>query len=149
MLRNLQDLEGTVVEATDGEVGRVKDFYFDHHSWALRYLTVETGSWFTSRQVLLSPRSFGTPDWGRHRLPVRATRAQVRDSPAVDLALPISRQFEVQHGAYYGYPYYWEGSAQWGGLSYPDGMYPDMPGAAGVSAPTDADLQAEDDYRVA
>ena len=31
--------------ATDGEIGKVKEFYFDDQSWTIRYLIVETGSW--------------------------------------------------------------------------------------------------------
>ena len=149
MLRSLQDLEGMAVEASDGAVGHVKDFYFDHHSWALRYLAVETGSWFASRQVLISPLTLGEADWAQHRLPVHASRAQVRDSPGIDLAQPISRAFELEHGQYYGYPYYWEGSAQWGGLAYPDGLYPGRPGSGREIQPTPADLEAEEEYRAA
>ena len=42
MLRNLKEMEHLTVAATDGIVGRVRDFYFDDHSWVIRYLVVET-----------------------------------------------------------------------------------------------------------
>lgn len=53
MLKNINDIYGTRLAATDGEIGHVKDFYFDDESWAVRYLVVETGSW------LLALRSAG------------------------------------------------------------------------------------------
>ncbi len=35
MLRNVNDLCGFTVEATDGRIGRVEDFYFDDRTWAI------------------------------------------------------------------------------------------------------------------
>jgi hypothetical protein len=42
MLRNMKDLEDYTIGATDGVIGRVKDFYFDDDVWVIRYLVVET-----------------------------------------------------------------------------------------------------------
>lgn len=44
MLRSLKHLYGDTLCASDGEIGQVKDFYFDDQSWAVRYLIVDTGS---------------------------------------------------------------------------------------------------------
>ncbi|MGD1095103.1 MAG: PRC-barrel domain-containing protein, partial [Bryobacteraceae bacterium] len=57
MLTNITFLKGLVVQATDGELGTVDQFYFDDETWAIRYLTVETGGWLGGRQVLISPFS--------------------------------------------------------------------------------------------
>ena len=43
MQRNINSLNESLVNATDGEIGRVKDVYFDDAAWAVRYLVVETG----------------------------------------------------------------------------------------------------------
>jgi PRC-barrel domain len=58
MLKNIKDIYGTKLTATDGEIGHVKDFYFDDKSWAVRYLVVDTGSWLPGRLVLLAPQAF-------------------------------------------------------------------------------------------
>ena len=50
MLRNVKDLHGFTIRATDGEIGTVDQFYFDDETWAIRYLTVETGGWINSRK---------------------------------------------------------------------------------------------------
>src|SRR4249920_3505424 len=42
MLRNLKDLLGYTIGATDGSVGHVKDFYSDDKSWVIRYIVVQT-----------------------------------------------------------------------------------------------------------
>jgi len=42
MLRSVKSLEGSAIGATDGAVGKVKDFYFDDQAWVVRYLIVDT-----------------------------------------------------------------------------------------------------------
>ena len=55
MLMNTSVLKGLSIKASDGELGTVDELYFDDESWAVRYLTVETGSWMGGRKVLVSP----------------------------------------------------------------------------------------------
>jgi len=50
MLRNIKELEGCAMGATDGPIGHVKDFYFDDEGRVVRYLVVETGHWLASRR---------------------------------------------------------------------------------------------------
>jgi len=50
MLTNTMHLKGFVIRATDGELGTVDDFYFDDETWAIRYLTVDTGGWLGGRE---------------------------------------------------------------------------------------------------
>lgn len=73
MLRSTNDLEGYTIRATDGAIGKVEDFYFDDETWVIRYLVVDTGTWLSSRNVLISPISIGTPDWADKVLPVSIT----------------------------------------------------------------------------
>lgn len=124
MLRNLKDLEHYQIRATDGLVGHVEDFYFEDDAWVVRYFVVDTGSWLSSRKVLISPVSVGQPDWVERTLPVRISREQVRNSPDIDTMQPVSRQNEEDFMGYYGYPGYWGGGGMWGEGMYPYGMAP-------------------------
>jgi uncharacterized protein YrrD len=45
----MKELEGYAIHATDGAIGRVRDFYFDDESWVVRYFVVDTGAWLRSR----------------------------------------------------------------------------------------------------
>jgi hypothetical protein len=119
MLRNTKDLENYAIRATDGEIGQVKDLYFDDDAWVVRYFVAETGSWLSSRKVLISPLSVREPDWHGKTLPVSITKEQVSKSPAIDTDKPVSRQNEEQYYGYYGYPYYWGGTGLWGESLYP------------------------------
>ncbi|GBL45600.1 hypothetical protein SFMTTN_1410 [Sulfuriferula multivorans] len=128
MLRSMNDLEDYAIRATDGTIGHVKDFYFDDQAWVIRYLVVDTGSWLSSRKVLISPIAIGHPDWTEKVLPVSITKEQVKNSPDIDTEKPVSRQHEIDYFGYYGYPFYWGGAGIWGGGIYPNMMMPDYAG---------------------
>ncbi len=123
MLRNAKDLHGFTIRATDGEIGTVDQFYFDDETWAVRYLTVDTGGWLGGRLVLISPISvIGKPDWEAKRLDVSLTKQQVEHSPDIQSHQPVSRQHEIAYLGYYGYPFYWGGSDLWGPSPYATGL---------------------------
>ena len=144
MLRSMNDLEDYAIRATDGDIGHVKDFYFDDEAWVIRYLVVDTGSWLSSRRVLIAPIAIGEPNWSERLLPVSVTKEQVRNSPDIDTDKPISRQHEVRYLGYYGYPYYWGGTGLLGGGAYPTMM---MPGYGGlVSTPHSPQSEAEKSF---
>ena len=65
MLRSIKQLYGDKLGALDGEIGHVKDFYFDDQNWAVRYVVADTGSWLTGRLVLISPYCLRPPCPGR------------------------------------------------------------------------------------
>ncbi len=62
MKRSVKGLVGYTMGATDGEIGKVKDFYFDDKTWTIRYLIVETGDWLYGRKVLISPQALLVAD---------------------------------------------------------------------------------------
>lgn len=125
MLRSMNDLKDYAILATDGDIGKVRDFYFDDHAWVIRYLIVETGTWLSSREVLISPISIDHPNWKGKVLPVSITKKQVQNSPKIDTNKPVSRQHEMEYLGYYGYPQYWGGSGLWAGGVYPTMMVPE------------------------
>ena len=43
MLHSIQQRYGEKLRATDGEIGHVRDFYFDDKTWTVRYLVADTG----------------------------------------------------------------------------------------------------------
>jgi hypothetical protein len=117
--RSIKQLYGNKLEALDGEIGRVKSFYFDDQNWAVRYVVVETGTWLTSRQVLLSPQALDNAYPGGKVLTVKLTRKKIEDSPSLEWHKPVSRQFEEEYYRYYGWPRYWQGDGLWGMSGFP------------------------------
>ena len=119
MLQNIKGLYGNKLAASDGDIGHVKDFYFDDENWVVRYLVADTGSWLTGRLVLLTPHAFGKLDQGEKTLHVKLHKKKIQDSPSIESHKPVSRQYETDYYSYYGWPTYWDGSAMWGIGGYP------------------------------
>jgi len=107
MLRNVSRLKDFEIRARDGEVGTLKELYFDDETWAIRYLVVNPGIWLNGRLVLVSPLALCQVAWETRRLDVTLTKKQVEDSPPIDTHKPVSRQHEAANLGYYGYPSYW------------------------------------------
>src|SRR5688500_4279816 len=129
MLHSIQHRYGEKLRATDGEIGHVRDFYFDDKNWIVRYLVADTGRWLPGRLVLISPHALGHlyPD-GKVLL-VNLTREQIEKSPSIAEHKPVSRQHEEEYHRHYGYPYYAEAMPLWGLAGYPVVVPPPPPTA--------------------
>ena len=124
MLRRAKELDGCAIRATDGDIGEVKDIFFDADAWTVRYFVVETGNWLRHRRVLIAPEAARRPmtSDGDCELPVELTQRQVRESPDVDTHRPFARDRELAYREYYAWPVYW-----------PTGMF--TAGGVGVAPP--------------
>jgi hypothetical protein len=119
MLQSVKRLFEDKLGASDGEIGHVKDFYFDDGNWAVRYVVADTGSWMPWRLVLISPHAIGSLYQGGRVLIVNLTRKQIEDSPPIEKHKPVSRQYEEEYHRYYGWPFYWQGGSLWGMSGFP------------------------------
>lgn len=117
--RVMMDLRGDTIAARDGEIGKVKDVYFDDERWAVRYLVVDTGNWLTGRKVLLSPASLERVSYEKRQIVANLTRAQVEEAPGLEAEQPVSRLYEKAHASHFGYPFYWSGPELWGFAAMP------------------------------
>jgi hypothetical protein len=118
MLIKAKTLAGYKLKGLDGEIGKVKEFYFDDRYWAVRYLVADTGGWLTGRQVLISPYALISANKEEEHIVISLTRKQIEDSPPLDSHKPVSRQFEMSYYGYYGWPAYWGGPLMWGSYPY-------------------------------
>ncbi len=144
MLRSIKQLCGDTLAASDGEIGHVKDFYFDDQNWTVRYLVADTGSWLPGRLVLISPQAIGSLHSSGKSLRVNLTRKQIEASPSIASHKPVSRQYEEDYHRHYGWPFYWEGDALLGTRGVPvlqplENRLPVAPVVAGGSKSESAD----------
>ncbi len=107
MQHSVNKLIGYTISAKNGELGKVSEFYFDDHTWSIRYLVVETGSWLPERKVLIPHSALGVTDWKSETFQVNLTMEQVRNSPDTDTKKTVSRQHEIELYNHYGLPVYW------------------------------------------
>jgi hypothetical protein len=126
MVQSIRQFYDNTLAALDGDMGHVKDFYFDDKNWVIRYLVADTGAWLTDRLVLLSPHAFGRLEHYEKILHINLHKKQIENSPSIDAHKPVSRQYEKEYYSYYGWPMYWNGDAMWGIGSYPLIIQPSM-----------------------
>ena len=105
MLRSLKDITRNYeLQAIDGKIGKIKDFYFNDNFWIIKYLVADSGDWLRKRLVLLLPVTLGSPDWESTELPVNLTLDKIENSPPVENHKPVSRQQEEELLKYYAWP---------------------------------------------
>lgn len=151
MLRDMKKMQGFTIQATDGEIGKVHDFYFEDQTGMVRYLVVDTGGWLSEQLVLIAPEAIGQPDRTQKKLPVNLTKVQIENSPTIGIDQPVSRQMETHLRDYYGWDPYWQmtlANNPWQSMGAPA---PDREGQLGqqalsqegVAVPT---LEAQDSH---
>ena len=127
MLFAVSGLEGAQVQASDGEVGTVKDFLFDDQTWKLRWMAVEAGDWLPGRRrVFIHPSAIAplqiSPkpalpmmrSTATLRLSVNLARAQIEAGPHAHEDQPVTKDMEGLLYDYYGWDPYW-GASFFGG----------------------------------
>lgn len=101
MKRSITSIIGYSIKAIDGEIGKIKEFFFDDETWTVRFVIVKTGNWLTGSRVFISPEALIASDWDDENFKVNLTREQIRNSPEIDIAKPFSRQQEIRIFDYY------------------------------------------------
>lgn len=118
MLSKVKTIKGFKLDGFDGEIGKVREFYFDDRHWTIRYLVADTGNWLTGRQVLISPHALVAVNKKEQHIEINLTKQQIEDSPSLNSDQPVSRQFEEAYYEYYEWPMYWGGPYMWGANPY-------------------------------
>ncbi|PKM93231.1 MAG: photosystem reaction center subunit H [Firmicutes bacterium HGW-Firmicutes-1] len=104
MLNKAKILKNYTLNSLDGEIGKVKDFYFDDRTWAIQYLIADTGNWLTGRKVLISPNFIVSINKEEEYITINLTKSQIENSPALDSDKPVSNQFQVEFHGYFESP---------------------------------------------
>lgn len=110
MLHRADKLSDYTLRGIDGNIGTVKEFYFDDSHWTIRYIVADTGNWLSGREVLISPHSLGAVNNEAEYIAVNLTKKQMEDSPTFETGQTVSRQFEYEYNTHYGLPTYWNGT---------------------------------------
>ena len=106
MLERAKSLKGYTLQSLDGEIGKVKEFYFSDCDWRIRWLIAETGSWLSNRQVLIPQTALKYVNTVQRVITVNMTRKQIEDSPLLDADKPISKRIEDLLNANNEWPIY-------------------------------------------
>ncbi|KGX83412.1 PRC-barrel domain-containing protein [Pontibacillus marinus] len=124
MLFPTSKLEGLRIDASDGELGKIKDIYFDDKKWTIRYVVADTRKWLPGKKVLLSPASLKEIPFDSDKIEVDLDKETIRNAPPIEDHEPVSVRNEMELSRYYGWSPYWEGEYLWGTMGYPQIMEP-------------------------
>lgn len=93
--------------AIDGEIGIIKEVYFDDQSWTVRYLIVKAGNFLQGRLTLISTQALLSPDWDSELFPTNLTMDQIKNGPDIDTDKPVYRQQEMKLYDHFPWDMYW------------------------------------------
>jgi hypothetical protein len=92
------DLSGFKVEATDGEIGTVKEA---SHELGSSWLVVDTGPWILGRKVLLPAGTVERVDPDERKVYVDRTRDEIKAAPEHDPSGYADQQYRLALADYY------------------------------------------------
>ena len=76
-LRSTKDLTGYAIQATDGPIGSVRGFLVDDQTWTIRDLVVETGHWFSGKEIKITTRRIERISYEDSKVFVHLTKADL------------------------------------------------------------------------
>lgn len=106
-LRSCKAVIGYRIESADGEIGHVTGLLVDEETWAIRYMIVNTSSWWFGHQVLIAPQWINDLRWAEQLVSVHLTQQAVKTSPPFTSTQELNRAHEADLYEHYGRLRYW------------------------------------------
>jgi sporulation protein YlmC with PRC-barrel domain len=85
-LRSTRAVSGYHIQTSEGEIGHVVDFIINDENWEICHLLVETGHWFSGKEIAISPKSVGRISYEDSNISVNMTKEAIMEAP--DYHLP-------------------------------------------------------------
>jgi len=85
-------MNGYTVRASDGNIGRVRELYFDDAKGFIKYIVVDINRLRPGRKVLLPSSVLDQVKWERREIWIAATTGEVRNSPNIATDKPVALQ---------------------------------------------------------
>lgn len=107
-LRSTSRVKGYSIIARDGEIGHVHDFVIDSQYWAIRYIVINTRSWWPGKLILVNPGWIERVSWPEQAVEVGLTRELIGSAPEFVPEKVITREYEAELFKHYGRQVYWK-----------------------------------------
>ena len=79
-LQGTQAVTGYHIQTVDGTIGHVSGLMVDDKSWAVRELVVETGHWYSGKEILISPKKIEAIRHEELKVFVSLTKADIQQT---------------------------------------------------------------------
>jgi uncharacterized protein YrrD len=80
-LRSTQAVVGYEIQTSDGEIGHVIDFIVHEKSWAICHLVVETGRWYSGKEIAIAPKHIERISYEEAKVFLNVTKEAILDAP--------------------------------------------------------------------
>ncbi|MBU2583313.1 MAG: PRC-barrel domain-containing protein [Alphaproteobacteria bacterium] len=99
MLRCSTELLRYEVKAADGDVGTVRDFYFDDRSWKVRFILIDTDGMFGDNLIMVEPHDIGELRFPEETIVLKMTRSTIEESGGQAMFATASAKGDTSAGA--------------------------------------------------
>ena len=89
-LQSTLGVTGYGIETSDGTIGHVRDFMVDEKTWVIQHLLVETGHWYSGKEVLISTEKIARFDNTESKVHVNLTKEEIEQTSDHDLVRALS-----------------------------------------------------------
>jgi hypothetical protein len=80
-LRSTQAVTGYHLQTSEETIGHATDFMMDDKSWALCHLVVETGTWFSGKEIVISPSHVDRINYEHSEVFLNLTKEGILQAP--------------------------------------------------------------------
>jgi len=74
-------LSGYAIQTSEGAIGHVIDFIMDDKSWAICHLVVETGHWYSHKEIVISQKHIDRISYEESKVFVNVTKQAILEAP--------------------------------------------------------------------
>jgi uncharacterized protein YrrD len=85
-LRSTQAMNGYHIQTRDGPIGHLTDYVIDEQSWAICQLVIQTGHWFSGKEIVLSPQDVDRISYEQSTVYVSKTKEAISAAPQYHLS---------------------------------------------------------------
>jgi hypothetical protein len=100
MVRSARELQGYMLNARDGYLGRTAEFHFDEETWTVRYLAAHAGGEFLQRCVLVSPVAVRRINDADRTIEIDLSLEQVNGGPGIEHRMSLIYSGGVAQGRF-------------------------------------------------
>ena len=87
-LQSTQALSGHAIQTSEGAIGHVIDFIIDDISWAICHLVVQTGHWYSRKEIVISPKHIDRISYDESKVFVNVSKEGILEAPQYHVSPP-------------------------------------------------------------
>ena len=91
-LQSAQALSGYSIQTREGAIGHVIDFIIDDNSWAISHLVVQTGHWYSCKEIVISPKHIDRISYQESKVFVNVSQEAILEAPQYHVS-PLGEEY--------------------------------------------------------